>query len=70
MPSKKRQWRPFTKSQQKSTEKGKSTARPALSSESSVNGSDMKSRPPKWSMGVLNDKITDEVPGMVIPYIN
>ena len=22
-----------------------------------------KERPPKWSLGVLNDKLTDEVPG-------
>lgn len=25
---------------------------------------DMKSKPEKWSLGVLNDRQTDEVPGM------
>ena len=27
-------------------------------------GEDYKTKPEKWSMGVLNDKQTDEVPGM------
>lgn len=31
---------------------------------SSIDGDDgVKARPEKWSMGVLNDKQTDEVPG-------
>ena len=35
------------------------------SSPASTDGSeDYKTRPEKWSMGVLNDKQTDEVPGM------
>ena len=29
----------------------------------SFDGETKAARPPKWSMGVLNDKETDEVPG-------
>ena len=41
-----------------------STAQPAIvSRESSDALEDMKCRPEKWSLGVLNDKRTEEVPG-------
>lgn len=40
------------------------SARELTSSGSSIDGDDgNKTRPEKWSMGVLNDKQTDEVPG-------
>ena len=42
----------------------KSTLEPA-STRSSIDRDDgNKARPEKWSMGVLNDRQTDEVPGM------
>ena len=59
-------WLPFTRQRKSSMSKEKSSERPALSSASSGNGSEMKPIP-KWSMGVLNDKWTDEVPGMAAP---
>ena len=40
------------------------TARgPTISEASSEGFEEMKSRPEKWSMGVLNDRETEEVPG-------
>ena len=46
---------------------GRSNTRQAaiISRESSEAFEDMKCRPEKWSLGVLNDKETDEVPGEV-----
>lgn len=37
---------------------------PAMSEASSDGYVDIKAKPEKWSMGILNDKETDEVPGM------
>ena len=43
---------------------GTRSAPPLASPESSVNGENAnKGKPEKWSMGVLNDSQTDEVPG-------
>lgn len=41
----------------------KSTLEPASSGSSIDQDDGNKARPEKWSMGVLNDKQTDEVPG-------
>ncbi|KAL8706911.1 MAG: hypothetical protein Q9201_000071 [Fulgogasparrea decipioides] len=41
-------------------------APPAMSEASSDCNEEIKARPEKWSMGVLNDKETDEVPGSVL----
>ncbi|MCJ1473471.1 hypothetical protein MMC13_002122 [Lambiella insularis] len=41
-------------------------AEPASPSTSLDSGVDRKQRPEKWSLGVLNDKLTDEVPGSVL----
>ena len=61
-PSKSRKWtRPFKKSKSKSTP----TMKKEHSAATSVDGEeDIKGRPEKWSLGVLNDRETDEVPGM------
>lgn len=42
----------------------KATKTSPTSRASSDGFEDLKMRPEKWSMGVLNDKETDEVPGM------
>jgi hypothetical protein len=42
----------------------KATKTSPMSRASSDGFEDLKSRPEKWSLGVLNDKETDEVPGM------
>ena len=36
---------------------------PPLSHSSSEGNEEMKVRPSKWSMGIMNDPLTDEVPG-------
>ena len=41
----------------------KSTLEPASSGSSIDRDDGNKARPEKWSMGILNDKQTDEVPG-------
>ncbi len=44
---------------------GPEAKKPSPTSRTSSDGfEDLKSRPEKWSFGVLNDKETDEVPGM------
>jgi len=42
----------------------KATKTSPMSRASSDGFEDLKPRPEKWSLGVLNDKETDEVPGM------
>ena len=42
----------------------KATKTSPLSRASSDGLEDVKSRPERWSLGVLNDRETDEVPGM------
>jgi hypothetical protein len=43
----------------------KASRQEAASSGNSTDGYDeIKSKPEKWSLGVLNDRETDEVPGM------
>lgn len=52
-----RWWRPFNNPSRAAKE-------PAIMSITSSDGyDDIKGRPEKWSLGVLNDKETDEVPG-------
>ena len=41
----------------------KSTLEPASSGSSIDRDDGNKARPEKWSMGILNDRQTDEVPG-------
>jgi hypothetical protein len=53
----KRTWNPFSKGAKPQLEKATSTG---LSTD---NEEEPKRRIDKWSMGVLNDKYTDEVPG-------
>ncbi|KAI4103139.1 MAG: hypothetical protein LQ345_007339 [Seirophora villosa] len=55
-------WRTlFRKSKQSTT-----TLPPAMSDVSSEGDGDIKTKPAKWSMGILNDHETDEVPGSVL----
>ncbi|KAL8813772.1 MAG: hypothetical protein Q9200_000025 [Gallowayella weberi] len=51
-----RRWKLFGSSEAAST-------LPAISDASSETNTEIKARPQKWSLGVLNDKETDEVPG-------
>ncbi|KAL8885747.1 MAG: hypothetical protein Q9192_006596 [Flavoplaca navasiana] len=39
---------------------------PPLSQSSSEGNEEMKARPSKWSMGIMNDPLTDEVPGSIL----
>ena len=44
----------------------KETGEPPPPADSSSEGSEeIKAKPNKWSMGILNDALTDEVPGMI-----
>jgi hypothetical protein len=52
-------WKPFF-SLNRGTQKAEKGASRASSDDDLENGS---VKPPKWSLGVLNDKQTDEVPG-------
>ncbi|KAL8727113.1 MAG: hypothetical protein Q9181_005825 [Wetmoreana brouardii] len=54
-------WRRFLGASSKST-----GPLPATSEASSDGYEEIKAKPEKWSMGVLNDKETDEVPGSVL----
>jgi hypothetical protein len=47
-------------------ERSNATQQPVVSRASSEALEDMKMKPEKWSMGVLNDRETEEVPGQSI----
>lgn len=52
-------WRTLFRKSKQSTP----TLPPAMSDASSVGDGDIKAKPAKWSMGILSDHETDEVPG-------
>jgi hypothetical protein len=67
LPTQKNAWRKMPRGWRRNTMPQEAAGK---SSSSSVDGE--KDTPPaeKWSLGILNDKRTEEVPGMSIPTIH
>ncbi|KAL8790328.1 MAG: hypothetical protein Q9213_000680 [Squamulea squamosa] len=69
-PEKHRDSKPSRKWWKFSQDTRETTPLPPTSDSSSEGYQEMKAKPKKWSMGILNDALTDEVPGSVLLMTN